>query len=161
MAFEWLSDAWNSAGHALGLGKSKEQEKQVQAFKDAAGRTQAAMGPTMQSYQNLLSNVQAAYRPSQGMMNAMYGGQRMYGPPPQAPQAPPQGPPPQGGGFYDSMMNAARDAQARRQSFQTHGDLYYNPSLPVDGPPAIGAPQPNAPNMNGGYGAMPSARKTF
>ena len=105
--------------------------------------------------------VQAAYRPSQGMMNAMYGGQRMYGPPPQAPQAPPHGSPPQGGGFYDSMMNAARDAQARRQSFQTHGDLYYNPSLPVDGPPAIGAPQPNAPNMNGGYGVMPSARKTF
>jgi hypothetical protein len=150
-----LSDAWNWTGHALGLGSSDAQKGQVEAYHKAAARTQAAMQPTMQSYQNLLANVQAAYRPSQGMLNAMYGGQRMYGPGPQAPAPQPMPMQGHGGGLYDTMMNAARDAQANKASFQQHADLYYNPSLSNPPPGLTAPPQPNAPNMNGGYSTIP------
>lgn len=143
------------------FGQNDAQKGQVAAFGTAAKELAAARSPTMASYQNLLGQVQSMYRPSQGMLNAMYGGQRMYGPGPQAQPAPPPQPQGHGGGVFDMMMNAARDAQARRQSFQTHGDLYYNPSLSNQPPPPTAPPQPNAPDMNGGYGAIQSAQKRF
>lgn len=127
--------ALRSIGHVFGLNKSQEQLDQEKTFRDSAAKQQAMVSPTLLSYQNLLGQVQAAYRPSQGMLNAMMGGQNIY-----------RGTPQQGA--------PALPGQTPQQAFREHADLYYNPSLADQGkhpPPMFAPPNPAENLMQGGY----------
>jgi len=153
-----MGNVARDVGNKLGLNKSDEQNAQVQAFKDAASQLQASQGPTAQSYQNLLAQIHANYRPSQGMLNAMYGGQQVYrGSPPQQswasriaamPGAQPMGPPP-----------LQLPGQAPPTGTPVH-DIYDPPgqfgTSARNQAGALTAPPNQAdPMMSGGYGGFP------
>jgi hypothetical protein len=142
--------AARDVGNAFGLNKSDEQNAQVQAFKDAAAQLQGAQIPTAASYQNLLRQIHGNYRSSQGMLNAMMGGQQLYrgtpAPPWHGAPGPQMGPPPGPlplPGQYPSTTTPVHDINSQPGVFPTRPGAWFAP------------PNQANPMMSGGYGGYP------